>query len=188
MKRLFVYTGILFVCFIQACNSSSAPGTTPGDSTINDSAYDKSTATERVVKPDVKKENTNKGNITDEKTTKENPDSENTNNVNTKKENINNEQENAPQYNPIAEDTLNKNNGIHLNENEVPPAVISALHIRYPTVYKVKWVMNDKRKKTVYIAHWQANKNKMMAVFAEDGMFIRESSNNERTSVQHTGP
>ncbi|HSY61297.1 MAG TPA: hypothetical protein VK796_05440 [Cytophaga sp.] len=191
MKRLFVYAGIVFICSIQSCNSSSAPGTTYSDSTTNDSAYDRSTATERVVKPGVKKENTNKENLNSENTK-----NENINNADTLKENLNSENtnkenrktENAPQYNPIGQDTLTRNNGVHLNANEVPLAVVSALHIRYPTVYKVRWVMNDNRKPTLYIAHWQAHNNKMMAVFAEDGMFIRESSNNERTSFRHTVP
>jgi len=82
--------------------------------------------------------------------------------------------ENAPTHNTIQEEAFKNDNRVRLNANEVPDAVISALHIRYPTVPKVKWVMSDKGEKTLYIAHWQAHKNKMMAVFAEDGMFIRE--------------
>lgn len=181
MKRLFVCAGILFVCFIQACNNNTQP-VTIGAST-NDSAYDKDSATERVVKPGVQKKSMHT----------KNPDNinntdNNTNNSNEKNNEINNEtrkhentkankaiKENAPDYNPIQQDTpYNNNVGVHLNADEVPGAVISAMHIKYPTVRTVKWVMKNKTGNTLYIAHWQAHKTKMMAVFDEDGRFIRE--------------
>ncbi|MBV9963158.1 MAG: hypothetical protein JO072_13005 [Parafilimonas sp.] len=66
-----------------------------------------------------------------------------------------------------------------IDASAVPNSVITAFNSKYSGTADVKWAEgSNKRGKTFYRAHWQSNGKKMMAIFNDDGKFVKEKELN----------
>jgi len=76
-------------------------------------------------------------------------------------------------------DTATTKSVTRIDASEVPNTVITAFNSKYSGVTNVKWIKGEnKRGKIIYRAHWQLNGKKMMAMFSDDGSFIKEKQLN----------
>ena len=77
---------------------------------------------------------------------------------------------------PVNEDTTASGKNIaHIDASEVPGSVVTAFKNKYPDVSNAKWVTgSNKLGKNFYRARWQTNGKKMVAMFKDDGSFVKE--------------
>jgi Ni/Co efflux regulator RcnB len=129
MKKLFVYSAVIILVSLQACNNNSTSKNTAADSTMQDSTTNDSMLNQ-----------TNNNSTTDEDS-----------------------------------DTSNKKNIIKVDAGEVPASVIAAFNSKYPNIADVQWLKGENKKgKIFYRVRWQQSGKKMMAMFREDGSFIKD--------------
>ncbi len=76
----------------------------------------------------------------------------------------------------VNQDTVTSGKTVtRIDASEVPGSVITAFKSKYPSVSNVKWVTGTNKKgKTFYRVRWQTSGKEMMAMFKNDGSFIKE--------------